>query len=126
MLPHKSRKYRAILDLSYQLLIAGYLLTSVNDATKDCAPGKAISQIWSVLSCIIEALARMDASKGPVSMMKVDLTDEFLRVMAKEDEEWNFAYVLPSHSGKPIEIVVPEALQKGWALSPLFSVQRPR
>ena len=80
MLPHKSRNYRAILDLSYQLLVAGYLLTSVNDAIKYCAPEEAISQIWSVLSCIIEALMRMDASKGPVSMMKVDLTDEFWRV----------------------------------------------
>jgi len=30
----KSRKYRAILDLPYELLVAGYLLPSVNDATK--------------------------------------------------------------------------------------------
>jgi hypothetical protein len=91
MIPHKSKKYRAILDLSYQLLVAGYLLPSVNDATKDCAPEEAISQIGSVLPRIIEALARMDASEGAVSMMKVDLTDGFWRVMAKEGEEWNFA-----------------------------------
>ena len=53
-------------------------------------------------------------------MMKVDLTDGFWRVMAKEGEEWNFAYVLPNHPGKPVEIVVPAALQMGWALSPPF------
>ena len=126
MIPHKSWKYRAILDLSYQLLVAGYLLPLVNDATKDCAPEEAISQIGSVLPRIIEALARVDASDGPVSMMKVDLTDGFWRVMAKEGEEWNFAYVLPNHPGKPVEIVVPAALQMGWALSPPFSVQHPR
>ena len=120
MIPHKSRKYRAILDLSYQLLVAGYLLPSVNDATKDCAPEEAISQIGTVLPRIIEALARIDESKGPVSMMKVDLTDGFWRVMAQEGEEWNFAYVLPNHPGKPTEIVVPAALQMGWALSPPF------
>ena len=33
IIPHKSRKYRAILDLSYQLMVAGYILPSVNDAT---------------------------------------------------------------------------------------------
>ncbi len=38
--------------------------------------------------------------------------------MAKEGEEWNFAYVLPNHPGKPIKIVVPSALHMGWALSP--------
>jgi hypothetical protein len=120
MIPHKSRKYRAILDLSYQLLVAGYLLPSVNEATKDCAPEEAIAQIGSVLPRIIEALARVDPSKGPVSLMKVDLTDGFWRVMAKEGEEWNVAYILPNHPGKPIEVVVPSALQMGWALSPPF------
>ena len=77
MIPHKSRKYRAILDLSYQLLVAGYLLPSANVAIKDCAQEEAISQIGSVLPCIIEALTRVDARDGPVSMMKVDLTDGF-------------------------------------------------
>ena len=58
MIPHKSRKYRAILDLSYQLLVAGYLLPSVNDATKDCAPEEAISQIGTVLPRIIEGAGK--------------------------------------------------------------------
>ena len=36
-------------------------------------------------------------------------------------EEWNFAYVLPNNPGEPIEIVVPSALQIGWAESlPFF------
>ena len=34
MIPHKSRKYRASLDLPYELLVSGCLLPSVNDATK--------------------------------------------------------------------------------------------
>ena len=72
MIPHKSCKYRAILDLSYQLLVAGYLLPSVNKATRDCAPEEAISQIGSVLPRIIEALARVDTSKVPVSVRLVN------------------------------------------------------
>ncbi len=61
----------------YRLLVAGYLLPSVNDATKECAPEEAIAQIGSVLPCIIETLARVNTRKGPVSLMKVDLTDGF-------------------------------------------------
>ena len=57
MIPHKSRKYRAILDLSYQLMVAGYLLPSVNDATVRMAPEEAMDQIGSVLPQMIEALA---------------------------------------------------------------------
>ena len=67
--------------------MAGYLLPSVNDATKNCAPEETISQIRSMLPRIIEELARMDANKGAVSMIKVDPPDGFWRVMAKEDEE---------------------------------------
>ena len=33
MIPHKSRKYRAILDLSFKLCIAGMVLPAVNKAT---------------------------------------------------------------------------------------------
>ena len=42
MIPHKSRKYRAILDLSFALKLAGYELPSFNDATDSCAPKEAI------------------------------------------------------------------------------------
>ena len=45
--------------------------------------------------------------------------------MAKEGEEWNFAYVLSNHPGEPIEVVVPAALQMGWALSPPFFCAAP-
>ena len=47
-----------------------------------------------MLPRIIEALATVDTSKGPVNLMKVDLTDGSWRVMTKEGEEWNFVYVL--------------------------------
>ena len=38
MIPHKSRKYRAILDLSFELIFVGHILSSVNNATKKMAP----------------------------------------------------------------------------------------
>ena len=65
MIPHKSRKYRVILDLSYQLLVAGYLLPSVNGVKKECALEEATPQIGSVLSHIIEALGGGGQARVP-------------------------------------------------------------
>ena len=44
MIPHKSRKYRAILDLSYQLMVAGHMLSLVNDVTVRMAPEEAMER----------------------------------------------------------------------------------
>ncbi|KAL7546620.1 hypothetical protein ACHAWF_015384 [Thalassiosira exigua] len=52
--------------------------------------------------------------------MKLDIKDGFWRMVCAEGQEWNFAYVLPNHPGEPVEVVVPSALQMGWALSPPF------
>ena len=120
MIPHKSRKYRAILDLSFQLLVGGYLLPSVNDATRRMAPEQAIDQIGTVLPRIIEAMAMAPEDHGDIWWSKLDIKDGFWRMTCEEGEEWNFAYVLPNHPGEPVEIVVPSALQMGWAESPPF------
>ena len=119
MIPHKSRKYRAILDLSFALMVAGHLLPSVNDATRRQAPEEAMDQIGSVLPRIIEALANAPL-EGDVMLSKLDVSDGFWRMVCEEGEEWNFAYVLPSKPGQDVEIVVPSALQMGWVLSPPF------
>ena len=49
MIPHKSGKYRAILDLSYQLMMTGYMLPLVNNTTVRMTPEEAMDQIGSVL-----------------------------------------------------------------------------
>ena len=120
MIPHKSRKYRAILDLSFELMLAGYTLPSVNEATKHMAPAEAMDQIGTVLPRIIEALASAPIDEGPVLFSKLDIKDGFWRMTCAQGEEWNFAYVLPNSPGEPIQIVVPSALQMGWAESPPF------
>ena len=119
MIPHKSRKYRAILDLSFALMVDGYQLPSVNDATRDTAPEEAINQIGTVLPRIIEAFANAPPGEH-FHLMKLDIKDGFWRMVCEEGQEWNFAYVLPNDPGEPVEIVVPSALQMGWALSPPF------
>ena len=99
MIPHKSRKYRAILDLSFALTVAGYDLPSVNDATKKMAPEAAINQIGSVLPRIIEAMASAPDEGGDIMFSKLDIADGFWRMVCEGGQEWNFEYVLPVHLG---------------------------
>ena len=73
MIPHKSRKYRAILDLSFQLLVGGCRLPSVNDATFAQAPAAAIDQLGNVIPRIIEAMAL--APEGKLLFFKLDIKD---------------------------------------------------
>ena len=61
MIPHKSRLYRAILDLSYKLkLTPEEVLKSVNESTTKMAPRGAIGQRGHSLSRIIHAFAEVD------------------------------------------------------------------
>ena len=58
MIPHKSRGWRAILDLAFSLrLSSGKLLPSVNETTTKTAPQGAIDQLGHALQRIIHAFA---------------------------------------------------------------------
>ena len=118
MIPHKSRKYRAILDLSFRLrLKCGDMLASVNEATTLEAPAGAIDQMGHALQRVIHAFAEASLDEK-VFMAKFDIKDGFWRLQCQEGEEWNFAYVLPTPPGEPIQLVVPNSLQMGWVESP--------
>ena len=82
----------------------------MNKATEGCAPEEAINQIGTILARIIEVLALAPEEDGNILVSKLDIKDGFWRMMCKAGQEWNFAYVLPNHPGKPIEIIVPSAL----------------
>ena len=77
MIPLKLRKYRAILDLSFELFLAGHRLSSVKDTTKNMALIKAMDQIGSVLLRLIEALASAPVEVGNILMIKLDRKDGF-------------------------------------------------
>ena len=60
MIPHKRRKYRAILDLSFCLRTSQPVdcqRTSVNEQTIAQAPHQAMDQLGKALQCIIATLA---------------------------------------------------------------------
>jgi hypothetical protein len=96
-IPHKSRGFRSILDLSFSLRLKnGGILHSVNDTTVKMAPKGALDQLGHALSRIIHAFAESDEYIGSkIFMAKWDIKDGFWRMCYENGEEWNFAYVLP-------------------------------
>ena len=119
-IPHKSRAYRSILDLSFSLrLTEGGTLPSVNETTTKLAPRGAIDQLGHSLKRIIHAFAEAEVD-AVILMAKWDIQDGFWRLNCRTGEEWNFSYVLPQPEGEPTRLVVPTSLQMGWVESPPY------
>jgi len=57
MIPHASKPYRCILDLSFSLTAHGRQYQSVNDATTPLAPPAAMSQLGHALKRVIATMA---------------------------------------------------------------------
>jgi hypothetical protein len=120
MVPHKSRKFRTILDLSFPIrLQSGEQVPSVNASTIKSAPLGATTQLGHSLGRIIHAFASLSEDEK-VFMAKWDIKDGFWRLDCEAGEEWNFSYVLPNHDGKSTTLVVPNSLQMGWIESPPY------
>jgi hypothetical protein len=114
MVPHKSRKFRAILDLSFPVKLKdGSIVCSVNDSTTKTAPQGAIDQMGHSLQQIIHVFAEAD-NNDKIFMAKWDIKDGFWRLDCTRGEEWTFAYVLPTPPDTPTTLVIPTSLQMGW------------
>ena len=86
-IPHKSRAYRSILDLSFALRLEdGGVVKSVNDTTEKLAPRGAIDQLGHLLKRIIQAFAEADKD-AVILMAKWDIQDGFWQLNCREGEE---------------------------------------
>ena len=117
MIPHKSRKFRAILALSYTIKLMQCRIKAVNDTTTKIAPERARDKMGHMLGCIIYAYAEAE-EEDIIFAGKMDGKDGFWRCVVAEGQEWNFAYVLPQKEGEPIRLVIPTSLQMGWIETP--------
>jgi hypothetical protein len=118
--PHKSKAFRSILDLSFSLrLTDAKTIPSVNSTTTKLAPRAAFDQLGHSLTRLIHAFAEADPDEK-IFMAKWDVKDGFWRLDCAEGEEYNFAYVLPQPPGSPITLVIPTSLQMGWVESPAY------
>ena len=124
-IPHKSRKFRVILDLSFRLRYRDTYINSVNDTTTPQAPPEAMGQLGSCFRRLVATMAHNCDHEHPFYFSKLDIKDGFWRMVVANDQAWNFTYVLPSADGRDVdlpetELVVPDALQMGWCESPPF------
>ncbi len=87
VIPHKSRAYRSILDLSFKLCLEdGGIVESVNNTTEKWAPRGAIDQLGHSLKRLIHAFAEAD-NDAVILMAKWDIQDGFWRLNCREGEE---------------------------------------
>ena len=125
-IPHKSRLFRMILDLSNKgQRKKGLTQTkSVNELTNEAAaPAESMNQLGKALGRVIFTLGSQPMEAGPILMCKLDIKDGFWRMCVPETQQEQFCYVLPQLPGTPpedIQLVVPAALQMGWTSSPAF------
>ena len=110
--PHKSRGWRAILDLSFVLRWLKGEIQSVNGASIKTAPIGAIDQLGHVLQRLIHMVVTAPCG-CLVYMEKWDVKDGFWQMVCQRGAEWNFCYVLPQPEGMPVKTVVPTSLQMG-------------
>jgi hypothetical protein len=95
------------------------LQASVNETTNKLAPSGPVEEIGNVFRRLLSLLDSAETDEV-VMLSKIDLSDGFWRMLVAEDQKWNFAYVMPDPPGHPTRIVVPSALQMGWAESPAY------
>ena len=124
MIPHKSRKFRAILDLSFNLFHKGRKYTSVNETTNKKSKSESMTQLGQTIKRIVATMAKNHNPSKPFKFAKIDIKDGFWRMAVNDENAWNFCYVLPettsTNSIDDITIVVPNSLQMGWCESPPF------
>jgi hypothetical protein len=122
VVPHKSRVYQMILDLSFQLLVNSKKLNSVNNSSdKSLAHQESMYKLGNVIPRIIWTMALSKDTTTPFMFTKVDLKDGYWQMAVNANDAWNFAYVLPGTSPDGlIQLIIPDALQMGWSESPPF------
>ena len=123
MIPHKSRLYRCILDLSFNIIYNNVRTTNVNSSTTKLAPQKSMANLGSVLERFIYLMAQNAHLQLPFAFCKIDIKDGFWRMVVSDNDSWNFSYTIPCEKDTPIddiEIVVPTSLQMGWTESPPY------
>lgn len=123
-IPHKSRMFRMILDLSFQLKYQGARLPSVNSSTVLRAPYESMTQLGHAVQRIVNTLAENYNPAQPFAFSKLDIKDGFWRLAVSDEDAWNFCYVMPTK--EPLQnledamLVVPNSLQMGWCESPPY------
>jgi hypothetical protein len=127
VVPQTGRRGRMILDLSFDVRkekekgsrkMGPVIQPSVNSTTQVVVPEIPVRALGTVLPKLFLLMAATPADQV-IHFSKIDLSDGFWRLITRQEDAYNFCYVMPSLStGDPVLIVVPSALQMGWKQSP--------
>ena len=108
VIPQRDRRPRWICDYSW---------SGVNADTVPIAPQQAM-QFGQALDRILREIIISDPSKGPVSMMKVDIADGFYRIGLNPRDIPKLGVIFPSRENQPPLVALPLVLPMGWKNSP--------
>ena len=86
MIPHKSRKFHCILDLSFCLKIDGTKIPSVNFSTTQTDPQNSIDELGRVLERLGSLITSAPESPPHFLFSKLDIADGFWRVRILEND----------------------------------------
>jgi hypothetical protein len=120
--PQVGHHPRIILDLSFPVYqdVDGIITAtqaSVNNTMALQAPKEAVHKIGKVLPRLLTYMRDTPAGLH-ILMSKLDISDGFWRLIVRDADCFNFAYVLPQWDCEPCRIIVPSAVQMGWVESP--------
>ena len=117
MIPHKSRPYFCILDLSFAFEHNRVKYPSFNKLTVKLANQHSMGQLGSVVWRLVHTMEANHKLGFPFWFAELDIKDSFWRMAVADNDAWNFAYVLPSLRNATnidkSELVVPNSLQMG-------------
>ena len=85
MIPHKSKQFRCILDLSFTLRHNGIKYSSVNERTPKMARPEAMAQLGKVVRRIIQLMVEHHHHGHPFKSTKLDIKDSFWRMAVTND-----------------------------------------
>ena len=113
--PQVGGRGHIILDLLFPLHqdvngVMTAMQASVNDTTLLTAPSISVKAIDKVFLRLLHY--PRDTPMGlHILFSKLDISDGFWRLIVREADSFNFAYVLPQEAGEPCRIVVLAAVQ---------------
>ena len=106
--PQRDRRPRWICDYSFY---------GVNDNTNPIVPLDSM-QFGRALDRILRQILLADPSKGPVHMLKLDVSDGFYRIWLRLEDIPKLGVVFPSAPGEAPLVALPLVLPMGWKNSP--------
>ena len=92
----------------------------VNAVIGYTAKHEAIEILVKILSIIITDIGKTPKYDGTILFIKIDINDEFWRMICRTGADWNFAFVLPGESKEEKKLVVPILLKMEWTLPPIY------